>query len=260
VVLEMTRLVRMATTVAAPRPVGEVGADDWAAVWINPPDSARVWLDVGGRIRDWYEAHDREFARCVTVIRAGSGADRCESGEPLARAVDAIYRPPALDGIAAACQAAAACGEPRLFTARLLARELDRGDAERWGRLRKLGWVAPASSGFSAYLAGVALIQRFVGRDLMFLACGRAPHPRWQPDRGELTFSDVVIKRVTAAKAENVAWLLGEFERQGWPPQIRLPVEMTGERLHQTLRSLNKDLQGMRFRAHDSCAMWELPR
>ena len=41
-----------------------------------------------------------------------------------------------------------------------------------------------------------------------------------------------------------------EFDRFGWPPSISMPKEMRGERLHQTLQSLNKDLKMLRFRAN----------
>jgi hypothetical protein len=125
--------------------------------------------------------------------------------------------------------------------------------------LRRVGYYAPAAGPSDAAPIAVLQIQRFLGRDLTFLACGRAPHPRWHADRGELVFNDIVLRTVVVGKAENVGWVLDEFERQGWPQSIRLPPEFTGDLLHQTLRSVNKGLHTLRFRARSGNAIyWEI--
>lgn len=81
------------------------------------------------------------------------------------------------------------------------------------------------------------------------------PKPRWNPDTGELTFRNEVVKRVSRLKmATNVVTVLGAFQESDWPPRIDDPL--TGgknpTRLHDTVKSLNTGLVALHFRADGS--------
>lgn len=85
--------------------------------------------------------------------------------------------------------------------------------------------------------------------------------PIWDKTTGDLLLGDEVARKV-AAQAKNVRAVLDAFQAQNWPPRIDDPIgkidpakaeepqrmaNMT--RLNETVKSLNKDFQGMRFHA-----------
>lgn len=86
--------------------------------------------------------------------------------------------------------------------------------------------------------------------------------PHWDNQSGELRWHGQIV-RVVKPKATNVIALLDAFQQQGWPTKIENPVarpldpkfsrrpqEMyNSTRLHDTIKSLNTGLTGLRFNA-----------
>ena len=84
--------------------------------------------------------------------------------------------------------------------------------------------------------------------------------PNWNPDRGELRFSGGVIRRLRVlSNPTNIQRILDEFQATGWPNRIDNPLTRGEEQLHQTLRSLNRGLERIRFRAQEGAqaVVWE---
>lgn len=78
--------------------------------------------------------------------------------------------------------------------------------------------------------------------------------PSWN-GANELTFRGLVIRRVrNRGQAVNVATVLDAFQEQSWPARIDdpLPDGRDQQRLHATVRSLNKGLTGIVFSADGS--------
>ncbi len=76
--------------------------------------------------------------------------------------------------------------------------------------------------------------------------------PNWNPDRLELAVRGQVIRAIRSRNvAGNVVRVLDTFEELAWPDRIDdpLPGGADEERLRDTVKSLNKDLSGIRFRA-----------
>ena len=87
--------------------------------------------------------------------------------------------------------------------------------------------------------------------------------PSWNKDRGELTYRDTVIKRVKRVSvAKNVVRVLDCFQEDGWPDRIDDPLNRSKDqqRLHETIKRLNDNLEIIRFRADGTGQgiRWEL--
>jgi hypothetical protein len=84
--------------------------------------------------------------------------------------------------------------------------------------------------------------------------------PRWDDERGELIHEEKVIRRVSRGKAVNVVRVLQAFEAVGWPSRVPSPFGNDWEKMHETIRSLNKGLQVIRFRADGTGkgVLWDL--
>lgn len=79
--------------------------------------------------------------------------------------------------------------------------------------------------------------------------------PEWDRSAGELRFGGKVVKRVRGPRvAKNVVTVLDAFQEEGWPRHIDdpLPDGRKQKRLHDTVWSLNEDLEVIRFRADGS--------
>jgi hypothetical protein len=74
--------------------------------------------------------------------------------------------------------------------------------------------------------------------------------PRWDGTTGELIFRGRLVKKVREQHGgSNVRTVLDCFEEKGWPSTINNPLEElpSGQRLHDTIKSLNKGLSGISF-------------
>jgi hypothetical protein len=253
---EMLLLVRLAINIPSERPIGEADAVMWTTARSAPPASATCWYQLGLQIRAWYEAYEEELKRCVGEHRERPGLDRSDNISLALRA----FRDPPLQGVVNACRKVVECGEARLYTARLIVKSLAAGrENQWWGELQKIGYRDNSSGRDAGALLTIGQIERHLRRDLIFVACGRTPHPRWRPEVGELSLNDVVLKKIAVGRAVNVAWILKQFEESGWPETIRA-AELKDDQLHQTLRSLNKGLTSLRFHSNGdgSAIRWEL--
>ena len=84
--------------------------------------------------------------------------------------------------------------------------------------------------------------------------------PHWDGAKGELRLEGEVIRRVRVTQnLSNVQRILDAFQAERWTSPIDNPLKRGPEQLHQTLRSLNTDLKGVRFHAQKGgCAVtWE---
>ena len=89
-------------------------------------------------------------------------------------------------------------------------------------------------------------------------------HPTWDPDGRRLLWGGRVLKVYHHSAAEQQL-ILAAFEEQGWPNRIDDPLSPkflldSVERLHNTIRSLNDRLEGIRFHCDGSGTgiRWEL--
>jgi hypothetical protein len=76
--------------------------------------------------------------------------------------------------------------------------------------------------------------------------------PSWNKPRGQLTYADRVIRSIRRlGNARNVVLVFDALQEQNWPDRIDdpLPGGQDSQRLHETIRSLNTGLRGIRFRA-----------
>ena len=79
--------------------------------------------------------------------------------------------------------------------------------------------------------------------------------PRWNRDESKLFFGKKLIKKIRRpSNAMNVIQVFDTFENQGWPSRIDDPLTdeqgtRDQQRLHLTIRSLNRDLKLIRFHA-----------
>ena len=77
-----------------------------------------------------------------------------------------------------------------------------------------------------------------------------SPKPEWDPARGELWLGGKIIRRARITKKPtNIRLILNAFQTQGWPTNIKNPLTRGVEQLHETLRSLNDKLSGLKFHA-----------
>jgi hypothetical protein len=211
-------------------------AIDRGWVWIWPVlgwDRARKSLaekllpsgEAGRALSDKVEALRADAAACepqavpgaeaeAGPFEATSGSD--EAGRALSDKVEA-WQP-----VAAAC-------EPRA--------DPDTGTEEE---------PSGTASGSGSASARMPRLRRRQG------ASRKKPKPHWDGERGELLYEGTRVKKVSIGKARNVVAVLAAFERAGWPFRIDDPTGKGQEAMHQTIRSLNKRLQGIRFRGDDT--------
>lgn len=76
--------------------------------------------------------------------------------------------------------------------------------------------------------------------------------PSWNKKTFRLYYQGRLARNVRGEAARNVIQVLDAFEKQGWPDSIDNPLLSPGDNLalHQTIKSLNKGLKGIRFRAN----------
>lgn len=87
--------------------------------------------------------------------------------------------------------------------------------------------------------------------------------PSWNADRLELSLRGRVIRRIRSrTRGANIVRVLDVFEELKWPDRIDDPLRRGGddERLRDTVKSLNRGLSGLRFRADGTGRgiLWEL--
>jgi hypothetical protein len=74
--------------------------------------------------------------------------------------------------------------------------------------------------------------------------------PSWQRATGELRFNGSLVRVVRIfSRPSNIQLILDAFEDAGWPDTIPNPLGNDQQRLHQALRSLNRNRPRIRFRA-----------
>ncbi len=84
--------------------------------------------------------------------------------------------------------------------------------------------------------------------------------PIWRADTGELLFEGRVIRHVRVLRdPSNIHQLLDAFEAAGWPARIDNVLPYGQQQLHETLRSLNRSLERIRFRSQGGgdAIIWE---
>jgi hypothetical protein len=109
----------------------------------------------------------------------------------------------------------------------------------------------------------VQLESRHSGRDLttycwMLEAIGEKPLPDsrppeivWNRSLGELRVDGRIARRVPSVEiAHRIVRILDAFRKQNWPERIESPFgeDLTPHELREIVRSLNRGLQGLRFR------------
>ena len=76
--------------------------------------------------------------------------------------------------------------------------------------------------------------------------------PVWRSETGELRIGDRVIRRIRVMREpSNIHQVLDAFQAAGWSSRIKNPLTRDQQQLHETLRSLNRDLEMVRFRAQE---------
>jgi hypothetical protein len=128
------------------------------------------------------------------------------------------------------------------------ARELLNAGAEirRFAPLTNLS--LPEGTCFAITPAGLALAERLVADDLSARLC--ATTPVWDPERRQLSWAGIIVKRFRA-RAENQERILNAFQEEGWPGRVDdpLPPTLTADsqsRLRDAIRRLN-DCQARRM-------------
>jgi hypothetical protein len=140
-------------------------------------------------------------------------------------------------------------------------------EAERLDPIAAVSWLM--SNGFPLP-ADVAHLKE----KLLFVPGPPTPSPKdpakqtipaWNKDRCELTYRGSVIKRVKSASvAKNVVRVLDAFQEDDWPDRIDDPLDPSKkkdqQRLHETIKRLNDNLDVIRFRADGTGQgiRWEL--
>jgi hypothetical protein len=79
-----------------------------------------------------------------------------------------------------------------------------------------------------------------------------AIQPNWNPTTGRLCWGNRTIRQYRRGSiAKNVTAILNVFEEEGWPEHVLdpMPGGKDSQRLHDTVRTLNKDLKVIRFRS-----------
>ncbi len=89
--------------------------------------------------------------------------------------------------------------------------------------------------------------------------------PSWNRDTGELQFGGQFVRRIARRMlAANIVLILDAFQKQGWPDRIDdpLPNGPDKQRLREAVRTLNKRLKVIRFRADGTgCGIvWEVAK
>ena len=74
--------------------------------------------------------------------------------------------------------------------------------------------------------------------------------PSWDQESGELQIGDVVVRDVRTGVAQNIVLLLDVFQESGWDQRVDnpFPPPNDGERLGETVKSVNKGLSLIKFR------------
>lgn len=104
--------------------------------------------------------------------------------------------------------------------------------------------------------------RRFL-RKLKMADLHHPDRPVWNDDRLELMLRGQVVRRIRSrSHARNVVRILDAFQDLDWPARIHdpLPGGADDERLRDTVKSLNRGLVGLKFRADGTgCGVvWEL--
>jgi hypothetical protein len=77
--------------------------------------------------------------------------------------------------------------------------------------------------------------------------------PTWNPTTGRLCWGNRAIRQYRGGSiAKNVTAILNAFEEEGWPEHVHdpMPGGKDSQRLHEAIRTLNKDLEHIRFRCN----------
>lgn len=93
-------------------------------------------------------------------------------------------------------------------------------------------------------------LRREIGEPVTPLPPPPAPPPllQWSSADGTLKFHGTVVRRLRIKKSPtNPQKILDAFESAGWTSRIANPMHLGQQQLHEALRSLNRDLEGIRF-------------
>ncbi len=77
-------------------------------------------------------------------------------------------------------------------------------------------------------------------------------HLEWCNKTGELRLNNEVIRKIRRGVSKNVDVVLDAFQEEDWRQHIDNPLADSSDRLRETVRSLNKRLQRIRFAADGS--------
>ncbi|MHB9049232.1 MAG: hypothetical protein ACYC35_25210 [Pirellulales bacterium] len=84
--------------------------------------------------------------------------------------------------------------------------------------------------------------------------------PTWCRDTGKLCRGDRVLRRLRPLQnPSNMQVMLDAFQSQDWPYRIANPLSLGQQQLHETVRHLNKGLEGLRFHGQEGggAVTWE---
>jgi hypothetical protein len=87
--------------------------------------------------------------------------------------------------------------------------------------------------------------------------------PVWNRDTSQLHYRGEIVRRVVSpSRASSICRILDAFQEDGWPERIDdpLPGGPGAQRLRETIRTLNKGLAKIRFRADGTSTgiVWEV--
>jgi hypothetical protein len=90
---------------------------------------------------------------------------------------------------------------------------------------------------------------RWLLREIGEMAETRIPdRPHWNHTEGKLYFGKKVIRRVRInKKPSNIHRILDAFQAANWARRVHNPLADDAQQLHETLRTLNRNLKQIRF-------------
>ncbi len=81
--------------------------------------------------------------------------------------------------------------------------------------------------------------------------------PSWNRETGQLEFGRQLCREIRVARATSIVPVLDEFQAAGWPPSVAYFNDTVDEqRIHQVVRNLNSNLNGICFSAQDQNICW----
>ncbi len=110
---------------------------------------------------------------------------------------------------------------------------------------KRLGLLAPADEVWLARELGLAD------------ASPRSDRPLWNSARGELWYQGVLARKVRKMKTvSTVETILAAFQTAGWPDAINSPFGVHQTEMHDIIKSINRNLEGIRFHVRGDEIAW----